>query len=48
MSRVRRLHEAVWQGDVAAAATLLEEDRALANARRKTDSARAGRSRPPR
>lgn len=38
MSRVRRLHEAVRQGDVAAVATLLEEDRALANARSETDA----------
>jgi len=38
MTSVRRLHEAVKRGDVAALTALLDEDRGLANARSETDS----------
>jgi len=38
MTSVRRLHDAVKRGDVAALTALLDEDRGLANARSETDS----------
>jgi len=38
MTSVRRLHEAVKRGDVAAVTAVLDEDRGLANARSETDA----------
>jgi ankyrin repeat protein len=38
MTSVRRLHDAVKRGDIAAISALLDEDRGLANARSETDA----------